>query len=98
MSKNYDSLVRVRNSSVIVTLATLLVLSGVSVMLSPAQQLAFADSGKDKHDDKKHHDDDKKKKHHDDDKKKFKDKLKDKYSKHWEKFAYDLVDEILAKL
>ncbi len=83
MSKDYDSLIKVRNSSVIVTLATLLLLSGVSVMLSPAQQLAFADSGKDKHDD---------------DKKKFKDKLKDKYSKHWEKFAYDLVDEILAKL
>lgn len=54
-------------------------------MLSPAQQLAFADYGKGKHDKGK-------------DKKKFKDKLKDKYSKHWKKVAYDRVYEILANL
>src|SRR5215211_4055543 len=78
---------KARNISIVLALATLLVLSGV-VTLSPAQQLAFAskwdDKGKDKHsDDKKDkHSDDKKDKHSDDKKDKYSDdkKKKDKYS------------------
>src|SRR5215211_2826953 len=75
---------KARNISIVLALATLLVLSGVVATLSPAQQLAFASKWDDKGKDK--HSDDKKDKHSDSDDKKKKDKYsddkkkKDKYS------------------
>src|ERR671910_666063 len=57
---DHSNKTKVKNMSIIWTLATLLVLSGVTAMLSPAQlspaqQLAFADEGEDKKEDKKDH-------------------------------------------
>ncbi len=106
---------RAKDTSIIATLATLLVLSGVATMLSPTQQLAFADEGKDKtddhkkdkdhdkkkdkdHDKKKDKDHDHKKKDKDHDHKKDKDKLKDKLKDKYAKFAYKLVERVLAEL